>query len=165
MTTPPPESQEAFYNAVLAEECLPTIPSVTQLPATAVVQPVEQPKVKKRLKVEPADGSRLAALMAELPKLEAAKTEAEEKLKECKAAVQAEVAATVQNPEDLPDVFDIPADPYGSHPAYTLSAREGQWRIDTDAMKTQEPQTYVKWAKRGRPFWELKRVQKNRVKR
>jgi hypothetical protein len=127
---------------------------------------VPQPKVKTRLKVEPEENSRLALLMAQLPELEVRKREAEETLAQHKKAIQQEIAAfTAANGLETPDVFDIPADPYGAHPAYTLSAREGAWRVDTESMKSKDPATYVKWAKKGEPYWELKRVQKNRVHR
>lgn len=132
--------------------------------ATPLEEPQVQPK-KRRLKVEPQEGSRLSALMATLPRLEAAKTQAEKELKEAKGKIQAEIASTVNDPDDIPDVFDIPADPYGAHPAYTLSAREGAWRLDAEAMKDNDPETYVKWVRRGNPYWELKKVQRNRVKR
>lgn len=132
---------------------------------TATTPTEPQPPVKKRSKLEIAEGSRLSALMAQLPEMEAAKSDAETRLREHKKAIQAEIAGTIKNPKDLPDVFDIPADPYGAHPAYTMSARQGAWRLDTEAMKNQEPATYVKWAVRGDPYWELKRCQRNRVKR
>jgi hypothetical protein len=124
-----------------------------------------QPKIKKRTRLEPPDGSRLALLFTRLPQLESRKKEAEEELAECKKAIQQEIAATITDPDDMPDQFDIPADPYGGWPAYTLAAREGAWGLDTEAMKTQDPETYVKFARRGRPYWDLRRVQKNRVKR
>ena len=133
--------------------------------AAAEPEPKPQPKVKKRQKFEPEPGSRLALLFNQLPELEAAKKEAEEKLTACKKAIQAEIGSTIDNPEDLPDQFDIPADPYGGYPAYTLAAREGAWRLDAEALKNQDPATYVKWAKRGQPYWELKRKQTNRVRR
>ena len=127
---------------------------------------VPQPKVKRRLKIEPEDNSRLAMLMARLPELEVQKKEAEEKLAEHKKAVQQEIAAfVVANGLDMPDVFDIPSDPYGAHPAYTLSAREGAWRLNAEAMKAEDPETYVRWAVKGQPYWELSRVRKNRVHR
>ena len=125
----------------------------------------EQPKIKKRQKLEPAEGSLLSMLFTQLPELEAAKKDAEEKLTAHKKKIQQEIAKGIENPEDLPDQFDIPADPYGSYPAYYLAAREGAWRLDSEAMKNQEPDTYKKWAKRGQPYWELSRVRKNRVKR
>lgn len=138
-------------------------------PATTLtgteLRPVAQPKVKVRQKIEADPSSRLAFLLAQLPELESRKKEAEEQLSECKKAVQQEIAKTVTDPGHTPDVFDIPADPYGAHPAYTLSAREGQWRLNTEAMKAREPETYVKWAVKGAGYWELKRVQKNRVHR
>jgi len=156
MTTPP-SNEDTVRSQLTQGEFVLT-------PAQA--QAVPQPKVKKRLKVEPEENSRLSMLMSQLPELEVQKREAEEKLTEHKKAVQQEIAAFVAaNGLDMPDVFDIPADPYGAHPAYTLSAREGAWRVDTEAMKSQEPETYVKWAKKGQPYWELKRVQKNRVHR
>lgn len=136
------------------------------IPTAGTANPIEpQPPVKKRSKLEITEGSRLSMLMAQLPELEASKSDAETRLREHKKAIQAEIAATVDDPNELPDVFDIPADPYGAHPAYTMSARQGAWRLDAEAMKNQEPTTYVKWAVRGDPYWELKRVQRNRVKR
>ena len=125
-----------------------------------------QPKIKKRLKLEPEENSRLSMLMARLPELEVQKRDAEEKLAAHKKAIQQEIAEfVVANNLDMPDVFDLPADPYGAHPAYTLSSREGAWRLNTEAMKAEDPETYVKWAVKGDPYWELKRVQKNRVHR
>lgn len=125
----------------------------------------EQPKIKVRRKLEPEEGSQLSLLFAQLPELEARKKDAEEALTAHKKKIQQAIAATIENPEDLPDQFDIPADPFGSYPAYTLAARQGAWRLDAEAMKNQEPDTYKRWAKQGQPYWELSRVRKNRVKR
>lgn len=126
--------------------------------------PQLQPK-KVRQKLEVEDGSKLAYLMALLPQYEAEKKDAVERLDETKKAIQAEVVKQVSDPASLPDVFDLPSDPNGGWPAYTLSAREGAWSLDTELMKNTEPATYVRFAKKGRPFWELRRVQRNRVKR
>jgi hypothetical protein len=135
---------------------------MTTPPATGVTA---QPKVKKRQKVEPEEGSDLSRLFYELPELEAQKKEAEEKLAAHKRKIQQEISKSVASPGDMPDQFDIPADPHGGYPAYTLAAREGAWRVDTEALKSEDPETYVKWAKRGQPYWELKRKTTNRVKR
>jgi hypothetical protein len=126
---------------------------------------VPQPRIKKRRKVDPDPGSDLSLLFTQLPELEARKREAEETLSAHKKKIQQAIARLVEDPENMPDVFDIAADPYGGYPAYTLSAREGAWRVDTEAMKNQAPETYVKWAKRGEPYWELKKKSTNRVKR
>lgn len=160
MTTPPSNEDTASQ----LESILNAYGQSLENPPKAT-EPVPQPKVKVRQKVEADPASRLAFLLAQLPELESRKKEAEEQLSECKKAVQQEIAKTVADPEHVPDVFDIPADPYGAHPAYTLSAREGQWRLNTEAMKAREPETYVKWAVKGAGYWELKRVQKNRVHR
>jgi hypothetical protein len=136
-----------------------------RMAASIAEEPKAQPPVKVRKRFEPEPGSRLAALFMQLPQLEAEKKESAEKLDACKKAIQQEIAATITDASDMPDQFDIPADPYGGWPAYTLAAREGAWGLDTEAMKTQEPETYVKFARRGRPYWDLRRVQKNRVKR
>lgn len=153
----PPPAQDTVKSQLTEGEFILT-------PAQA--QAVPQPKVKKRLKLEPEENSRLSMLMSQLPEMEVQKREAAEKLEAHKKAIQQEIAAfVVAQSLEMPDVFDLPADPYGAHPAYTLSAREGAWRIDTEALKSQEPETYVKWAKKGNPYWELKRVQKNRVHR
>ena len=129
-----------------------------------MTEPVEQPKVKVRQKLEPEENSRLAFLFSQLPQLEAAKNEAEAGLKACKKAIMAEIAGAI-DADKLPDQFDIPAEPNGAYPAYTLASRQGAWRVDADAMKNQDPEAYVRWAKRGDPYWELSRVRKNRVKR
>lgn len=124
-----------------------------------------QPKIKVRKRLEPAEGSALSLLFTQLPELEAAKKEAEEKLTAHKKRIQQEIARDISNPQDMPDVFDIPADPFGAYPAYTLSARAGAWRLNAEAMKSEDPETYVKWAVQGEPYWELARVRRNRVKR
>lgn len=135
-------------------------------PTAGTATPIEpQPPVRRRTKLEIPEESKLSFLMAQLPQMEAEAKDSADRLKEHKKAVQAEIAKTVEDPNDLPDVFDIPADPYGGHPAYTLAARQGSWALDAEAMKNTEPETYVKWARRGKPYWELKRVQRNRVKR
>lgn len=124
-----------------------------------------QPKIKIRQKLEPAEGSDLSLLFTQLPELEAAKKEAEERLAAHKKKIQQEIAKSVTDPADMPDVFDIPADPFGAYPAYTLSARQGAWRLNAEAMRNEDPATYKKWAVQGEPYWELSRVRKNRVKR
>lgn len=137
------------------------------VPATEAhqVTPVPQPKTKVKLKFEPALGSRAASLLAQLPHLEADKNEAEARLNECKAAIMAEIALTVTDPAQMPDGWTIPADPYGAWPAYNLISNPGKLALDTTALKTEEPQTYEKFAKRGKPYWSLSRVTRNRVKR
>lgn len=125
----------------------------------------QQPKAKVRRKLEPAEGSHLSLLFHRLPQLEAAKKQAEDELAACKKQIQQEIAKGITDPADMPDQFDIPADPYGGYPAYTLAAREGAMRLNTEAMKAQDRATYDKWAVRGQPYWELSRVRKNRVKR
>jgi len=124
-----------------------------------------QPKIKKRQKLEPSEGSNLDLLFTQLPELEAAKNDAEARLKEHKKKIQQEIARGITDPDAMPDVFDIPASPYGAYPAYTLSARQGAWRLNAEAMKAEDPGTYEKWAVQGDPYWELSRVRKNRVKR
>lgn len=147
------------------DTALPIYEPTTTLTGTELTA-VPQPKIKTRVKVEPDPASRLAYLLSQLPELETQKRESEEKLKECKKAIQQEVAAfTAANGLDVPDVFDLPADPYGAHPAYTLSARPGALHVDTEALKAQDKDTYDKWAVRGDPYWELRRVQRNRVHR
>lgn len=166
MTTPPSNADTASGpTREQLEGLLNAYGQTLEDPAVGRPAPQAQPKVKKRKKLEVTDGSKLAFMMTRLPELEARKREAEEELAEAKAAIQAEVAATVETPEDLPDVFDIPASPHGSWPAYTMAAREGAWRVDTEAMKAQAPEEYVRWAKKGAPYWELRKVQRNRVKR
>lgn len=142
MTTPPPAS-----------------------PGTAGPLPQPQPKPRVHQRLEPEPGSDLSLLFTQLPVLEAAKAEAEAALKAHKKKIQAEIGKTVTDPSQMPDVFNIPADPYGGYPAYTLSARAGQKRLNAEAMKAQDPDTYEKWVVQGEPYWELARVRVNRVHR
>lgn len=134
-------------------------------PPTHTVTPVPQPQPKVHLKFEPAEGSRASALLTQLPHLEADKREAEARLDECKAALMSEIAATVTDAASMPDGWSIPADPHGGWPAYNLTSNPGKMGLDTKALKTEEPQTYDKFAKRGKPYWSLTRVQRQRVKR
>lgn len=127
--------------------------------------PVEQPRPKVKLKFEAAEGSRVASLLARLPRLEAQKREAEDDLDECKRAIMSEVASTVDDPEHMPDGWTIAEDPNGGWPAYNLTSNPGKLGLDTDALKTEEPDTYDRFVKRGKPYWSLSRVQRNRVKR
>lgn len=133
------------------------------LPSSTVAVP--QPKTKKRMKLEPAEGSELSLLFHQLPELEAQKRQAEAELTACKKKIQQEIARGITDVNDMPDQFDIPADPFGGYPAYTLAARQGALRLNAEAMKAEDPATYDKWAVRGDPYWELSRVRKNRVKR
>ena len=165
MTTPPSNEDTAAQRAQLESILNAYVAYGQSLENPPSPEATAQPKPKVRVKVEPDPASRLAFLLAQLPELESKKKEAEEQLAGCKKAIQQEIAKTVTDPANVPDVFDIPADPYGAHPAYTLSSRPGALRLDTEAMKAQDPATYDKWAKRGQPYWELKRVQRNRVHR
>lgn len=150
----------------IADMTTPTDPTGTEALLKAHnATPVEQPKPKVKLKFEPTEGSRASALLCQLPQLESQKKDAEEKLDECKRAIMSEIAATVEDAGSMPDGWTIPADPNGGYPAYNLTSNPGKLGLDTEALKTEEPQTYEKFAKRGKPYWSLTRVQRNRVKR
>lgn len=154
MTTPPPDEATATQ----------IYEPVTTLTGTEL-RAVPQPPAKKKLKFDPPPGSRVAALMTELPRLEAEKKEADERLDECKKAIMGEIAATIENPEDMPDSWGICADPFGAWGGYNLTSSPGKLGLDTTALRTEEPQTYDRYTKRGKPFWTLSRVQTNRVSR
>ena len=132
-------------------------------PGTFAAPPQPRPKVK--LRFEAAEGSRAAALLAQLPHLEAEARTARDELERVQKAIQSEIAATIDNPDNLPDGWYIAEDPFGGWPAYNLTSNPGKLGLDTAALKDEEPGTYGRFLKRGRPYWSMSRVQKNRVRR
>jgi hypothetical protein len=58
----------------------------------------------------------------------------------------------------LPDGFDVPADAHGRYPGFSLTMKSG-WRLDTDALKEGDPATYIKYAVKSKPTWELREKQ------
>jgi hypothetical protein len=135
------------------------------MPPPADGTAVPQPKPKVKLTYDAPAGSRASSLLAQLPRLESEARDAAQKLEECKKALMSEIAATVEDPANMPDGWSIAADPYGAWPAYNLTSSPGKLGLDTETMKAQEPDTYARFVKRGKPFWTFSRVQRNRVHR
>lgn len=127
--------------------------------------PIPQPARRVKFKFEAAEGSRCAALLATLPRLEAAAKEAAEELDRVKRAIMSEVALTVDDPNEMPDGWTIAEDPNGGWPAYNLISNPGKLGLDITALKNEDPDTYKRFEKRGKPYWSLSRVQRQRVKR
>jgi hypothetical protein len=121
--------------------------------------PVPQPKPKKRVKVEPEEGGQLEQFLVENKKAYDAATVADEDADKYKAAIKAWLLSLfppledgTANP-DLPDAFDIPPDPHGRYPGYTMTLKGGM-RLDTDAIK--QAGLYETYAKPTRPSWDLR---------
>ncbi len=111
---------------------------------------------KKRLKVEPESGSRLRELLAVERRFHEEAKEAEARHDEVRQAIRAELQR-LADPEDMPGAFDVPADPRGEYPAYSLTYHEPGWKLDEKAMKEKNPVLYVQWAKPTRGYWELRK--------
>jgi hypothetical protein len=116
----------------------------------------EPSKPKKRLKVEPEPGGRLEQFLIANKKAHDAASEAGEQESEAKAAIKAFLLSLFDGREaELPDAFDVAADPHGRYPGYTMSLKGG-WRLDTTRFKEDKPETYVEYAVPVKPSWELR---------
>jgi hypothetical protein len=112
-----------------------------------------QPKKKVRFKVEPEPGGQLEQYLIQ-NKL--AKDEADvagEAADQYKASVKAWLLSLFPNQADLPDAFDIPPDPHGRYPGYSMTLKGG-FRIDTDAVR--DAGMYERFAKPVTPSWDLR---------
>lgn len=117
----------------------------------------EAPRPKRRLKVEPEPGGQLEQLLIAGKAAADAEKAASEAAEEYKAAVKRWLLSLFPDPDDLPDAFDIVADPHGRYPAYAMTLKGG-FRVDSTAMKKEDPETYVRWARKIQPTWELRPV-------
>lgn len=124
--------------------------------------PVQQPKPVVRKKVDPASDSRLATLLTAHKEAKERAAAAAAEADELQSQITAEVLATVPEGGKVPDAFDIAADPHGGYPAYTYRYTPPGWGIDSKRMKSEDPEEYVKWAKRREGYWtfEAKRAGK-----
>lgn len=111
-------------------------------------QPSTAAPEKPRLAVTPAAGSVLERLLDQEAAAEAVAKEAADRLKGLRDQVKA--ALTQAHPGT--ELFDIAGSPH--RPAKTL-----RWvntvRLNTDRMKAEEPETYVRFAEFG-GRWELR---------
>jgi hypothetical protein len=131
-------------------------------------QPIPQPREKKRVKVEPEEGGQLEQFLVENKKAYDDAIVANEDADKYKAAIKAWLLSLfppaddgTPNP-DLPDAFDIAADPHGRYPAYTMTLKGGM-RVDTEALK--EAGYYERFAKPTRPSWDLRESSGGRRRR
>jgi hypothetical protein len=115
---------------------------------------VPQPKPKKRIKVEPEPEGKLEQLLVENKRARDEADIAGERADDLKGQIKAWLLDLFSG-EDVPDAFDIPADAHGRYPAYSLTRQEG-FRLDTEAMKNQAPEVYVRFAKKQQPSWTFR---------
>jgi hypothetical protein len=116
--------------------------------------PVPQPKVRSRIKVEPVPEGMLEQLLIENRRARDEADIAGERADDLKSQIKA-LLLDLLPAEQLPDAFDIPADAHGRFPAYSLTRQEG-FRLDTEAMKNQAPELYVRFAKKQNPSWTFR---------
>lgn len=117
----------------------------------------EVPRPKRRLKVEPEPGGQLEQFLIANKRAHDDAEEAKERESEYKQAVKKFLLGLFPDPADLPDAFDIAADPHGRYPAYTMTLKGvGSFRLNTDALKSTEPEKYVQYAVPVTPTWELR---------
>lgn len=124
---------------------------------TAAPKPQRQPKVSK---IDPPSDSRLASLLTEYSRAKDEETAAKERA----AELQSQIRATVLEDagDDVPEKFEVAADPHGGYPGYTFYWTAEGWTCDTKRMKSEDPETWVKWAKKRDGFWTFKEKQLGR---
>lgn len=102
---------------------------------------------KKSSVVQPEPDSRLSALLAEYEQAKPAADEAEKRLKTITDAIKAELTAAAPGATEIDVAGHVPVH---------LSGRE-EWRLDTKALKAEDPQTYVRFARKSTK-WVLTRA-------
>jgi hypothetical protein len=110
-----------------------------------------------RIKVEPVPEGRLEQLLIEYKRAAEQAAEGKERAEELKARIKG-FLLDVPEGTQLPDGFDVPADAHGRYPGFSLTMKTG-WRLDTDALKEGDPATYIKYAVKSKPTWELREKQ------
>ena len=126
--------------------------------------PAQPAPPKKRLKVEPEPGGQLEQFLVAFKQGKDEADVAAEKSEEFKAAIKNWLLSLFPDGEGLPDAFDITADPHGRYPAFTMTLKGG-FRLDTERMKAESPETYVAFAKPVTPSWELRESSGGRRRR
>jgi hypothetical protein len=109
---------------------------------------------KKRVKVEPIPEGKLEQLLIANKRAKDAADIAGEEASVTKSEIKAWLLDLFPDGK-RPDAFDIPADAHGRYPAYSMTLKEG-FRLDTTAMKAEDPELYVRYAKKSAPVWELR---------
>jgi hypothetical protein len=134
--------------------------------------PQPQPAPKNRLKVEPESGGQLEQFLIENKKAHDAEVSAREDEAAYKLSVKTWLLSLfppsldgTPNP-DLPDAFDIAADPHGRYPAYTMTLKgKDSFRLDTEVLKAQAPEVYEHFSVPVTPAWELRESTQGRGRR
>lgn len=109
------------------------------------------------MKVEPEPGGQLEQFLVSNKRAHDDSAEAREREDQYKLAIKKFLLDLFPDASDLPDSFDIAADPHGRYPAYTMTLKGvGSWRLNTDALKESEPAKYVQYAVPVTPSWELR---------
>ena len=115
-------------------------------------EPVIKPP-KRRLKIEPEPAGQLEQLLVEYKKASDAAAAASEDEERYKKAIKAWLLDLFTNdPEKLPDGFDIVADPHGRYPGYSMTLKGvGSFRLDGTELQKLEPAKWVQYAKKVTP--------------
>jgi len=111
-------------------------------------------KQKRRRKVDPESDSKLALLLTMYARAKEESNAASELADEYQSQIKKAILEAAG--DDVPDSFDIAADPMGGYPAFTFSYTEPSWVLDSKRMKAEAPETYVEYAKQTRGFWTFK---------
>jgi hypothetical protein len=134
--------------------------------------PVPQPKVRKRLKIEPVEGGQLEQFLIVNTRAADAAKEAGEEADTYKLAVKTWLLSLFPPLPDgtpnpgMPDAFDIAADPHGRYPAYTMTLKEGS-HLDQEAMKRDGvyDDIYSAYSVPNKSSWELRPSAQGRGRR
>lgn len=119
----------------------------TVKPATTTKKPIV------RTKVDPASDSRLASLLTSYKEAKERESAAKAEASELQSHIVSELASQIPEGQNVPDAFDISADPMGGYPAFTYRYTPPGLGLDSDKMKSEDPATYVKYLKERRGYW------------
>jgi hypothetical protein len=127
---------------------------------TETQAPEAQPKVKIRKKIDPPSDSPLARLLTAYHQAKDEAAAVDERAEEYLS--QAKNLIFEAGGKDVPDAFDIVADPHGGYPAYSFAYTPPGWSVDSKRMKADSPETYVEWAKPTKGFWSFREKQNHK---
>jgi hypothetical protein len=124
-------------------------------------EPVQRPRTRR--KVDPESDSRLAALLTSYREAKERESAAKAEAAELQSHIVSELASVAG--DDVPDVFDISADPMGGYPAFTYRYTPPGLGLDSEKMKSEDPVTYVKFLKERRGYWTFEAKKTGRGRR
>lgn len=105
----------------------------TVVTPVVIAQP-EPARPRRRLTVQPEEGGQLEQFLVANTEAAALAAEAGADADEYKLSIKTWVLGVASLlPDGLPDAFDIPADPHGRYPAYTMTLKGG-YHLDKEAM-------------------------------